>query len=1231
VDTTWNGSSNSIVNTTETIDISKYIPAGCLRIRYHETFSNQWRDLNDVWQTADSNTAHISPLFMMLAACHGLQTEQIYEVGLHALVASKWIKIQYKINTADRLWAQLRVYILPDDVGRSQIDRKHPTLRAHRQRLIPYLDAHSVTWEGSWNIDVPIVHLDSQDKSSDISLFQMFNTLPSPSPEPNIIQDIYARTAMEQLLDGTLDGLTTELHPYQRKTAALMLQREIQPTQILDPRLKKVSDLNGRIWYVDTATGSCLREERTYEGPRGGICAETMGLGKTLICLALILATRDLSSHVPVEYSVGTETHRRSTGSLLEMAASAIGRLGVPWKSRVRQFEEDQGYSLDRCREALHKAPGHYYIPGPQPRRSSRKPIYIPPRKIQLSTATVVVVPANLVQQWLHEIKKHTVDLNVLIMKSSKKDLPPAEELSTYDLILFSRQRFDQEWKDGADRYGRRAPVGSCQCSYIGASRTKDCNCFQADQVYYSPLKDLHFKRLIADEGHTMGSSTKTSKTRAVVVIDTLQISSRWVVSGTPTQGLYGADVDLANGPQFSMSENHVEQERKDLEKLGNIAVTYLKARPWSNGRDEDPAAWSEYVMQPRHGSKSRGSMECLRATLESMIIRHRPQDVEKDIELPPLHQRLVYLEGSVQDRISINLFSLMITSNAITSERKDADYLFHPRQRKALGSLVTNLRQASFFWSGFTTHSIEQTLDIAQKFLDTGAIPISDADRILLCTAIDAGKAVLKSEIARVAMELHEMPMYVENKFPKPAREIWALDGCGTNPTLFGATQIRAAQRYVGSHSWETDPMDEIFGAGAEAKEKALAIKDKQSEPKFVISAKRTAKIAKMMREEELASGLAGGVSVGERSGPPKQPQKSTKNLKNASAPSAKSTDKDSNSQIDSTATPKQVDPNHPLASTFIVSTSSAKLSYLIDNVHKHQKEEKMIIFYEAEDVAYYIAQALEAINVEHLIYAKSLTTERRSHYIVTFNETEKFRVLLMDISQAAFGLNISSASRVYFVNPVFNPQVEAQAVKRAHRIGQTKPVYVETLILKGTLEEQIIERRKNMSNDEHQKCKSLLDDQDMYDWIRESRFLPLGTQKHGPEQMAKLKIPQPLFGASSGVVHGYHEGNAHIMTEPQSPVSCQQNKGKGRDTTTTMASMQDSTDSEEVTTQRTHIKRKAVSFVVIDDDGNITEETLKKARHLPNQTAESSSSSESLLLTHTLADTEIRSISNV
>ena len=53
--------------------------------------------------------------------------------------------------------------------------------------------------------------------------------------------------------------------------------------------------------------------------------------------------------------------------------------------------------------------------------------------------------------------------------------------------------------------------------------------------------------------------------------------------------------------------------------------------------------------------------------------------------------------------------------------------------------------------------------------------------------------------------------------------------------------------------------------------------------------------------------------------------------------------------------------------------------------------------------------------------------------------------------------GLNLTKADYVFLLNPWWNPAAEAQAINRAHRIGQTKNVFVYRFLSTGTIEEKI------------------------------------------------------------------------------------------------------------------------------------------------------------------------------
>jgi len=66
---------------------------------------------------------------------------------------------------------------------------------------------------------------------------------------------------------------------------------------------------------------------------------------------------------------------------------------------------------------------------------------------------------------------------------------------------------------------------------------------------------------------------------------------------------------------------------------------------------------------------------------------------------------------------------------------------------------------------------------------------------------------------------------------------------------------------------------------------------------------------------------------------------------------------------------------------------------------------------------------------------------------------------VFLISLKAGGRGLNLTAADTVILYDPWWNPAVEAQAMDRAHRIGQDKPVFVYKLIAEGTIEERMLE----------------------------------------------------------------------------------------------------------------------------------------------------------------------------
>jgi SNF2 family DNA or RNA helicase len=88
---------------------------------------------------------------------------------------------------------------------------------------------------------------------------------------------------------------------------------------------------------------------------------------------------------------------------------------------------------------------------------------------------------------------------------------------------------------------------------------------------------------------------------------------------------------------------------------------------------------------------------------------------------------------------------------------------------------------------------------------------------------------------------------------------------------------------------------------------------------------------------------------------------------------------------------------------------------------------------------------------------------TKDRQQVVSEFQADTKPGVFLLSLRAAGTGLNLTNASYVVLYDPWWNPAVEAQAIDRSHRIGQTQTVNAYRLIAPGTVEEKIWELQQS------------------------------------------------------------------------------------------------------------------------------------------------------------------------
>jgi SWI/SNF-related matrix-associated actin-dependent regulator of chromatin subfamily A member 5 len=89
------------------------------------------------------------------------------------------------------------------------------------------------------------------------------------------------------------------------------------------------------------------------------------------------------------------------------------------------------------------------------------------------------------------------------------------------------------------------------------------------------------------------------------------------------------------------------------------------------------------------------------------------------------------------------------------------------------------------------------------------------------------------------------------------------------------------------------------------------------------------------------------------------------------------------------------------------------------------------------------------------------STSSEDRDKRIEDFQSrnSDKF-IFLLSTRAGGLGINLHSANVVIIYDSDWNPQVDLQAIDRAHRIGQTRPVTIYRFVTEGTVEEKIVER---------------------------------------------------------------------------------------------------------------------------------------------------------------------------
>ncbi len=146
-----------------------------------------------------------------------------------------------------------------------------------------------------------------------------------------------------------------------------------------------------------------------------------------------------------------------------------------------------------------------------------------------------------------------------------------------------------------------------------------------------------------------------------------------------------------------------------------------------------------------------------------------------------------------------------------------------------------------------------------------------------------------------------------------------------------------------------------------------------------------------------------------------------------------------------------------HPRMIFAEFTANSGKLEQVIDTFETLRSEgHKVLIFSSFVKHLELIAAAFRERQWPYALLTGASTD--RQEEIARFTRSEEIQAFLISLKAGGVGLNLTQADYVFIIDPWWNPAAEAQAISRAHRIGQDKQVIAYRFITQGSIEEKII-----------------------------------------------------------------------------------------------------------------------------------------------------------------------------
>ena len=458
------------------------------------------------------------------------------------------------------------------------------------------------------------------------------------------------------------------------------------------------------------------------------------------------------------------------------------------------------------------------------------------------------------------------------------------------------------------------------------------------------------------------------------------------------------------------------------------------------------------------------------------------PKVIDLEACLPPMGLRTDVVQFHPMQRITYNVLVALIATNGwmcrcleakiwsvltlSIGNFEDMDYFLHPRNTKAFQMMVSNLHLACFWYSAREI-PVEASLRRTREYLKLKAETLSPEAKEGLEIAASHFERALDfpgwSEWMHTGISI---PCDIDPaEFSETIRHAWS-DGFPVNAEALDASSLFKLR----GRNTQGRTEDELLAAAIEFKDqKEASFEAKTSKNGKIVQAKKGASL-----EVEGDGPHVSAPTVGPQLTKSKletKPKRPTKKKKKREEIDLKLEEAVRNAEFLFASPPPPTGPR-PLPTVIRMKSRSNKVNHVIDTIRASEMDDKFVIFGNAIELGH-VTEALDLIDVRSCYIGGNVERAKRNAALKDFEKPET-RVCLLDLKTGARGLNLVVANRMIFLGPVWNLDVQAQAIKRVHRIGQTRSTTIQILVTEGTFEEDIVNRASKLRSEQEEQLYS-------------------------------------------------------------------------------------------------------------------------------------------------------------